>query len=101
MLPADFHPDAGVEIEELVAFFDQRPPGRGEEFREAAAATVDFLRRHPRVGTPHGTVARKRRVAGFPVAIYYVERPNCLWVVAVPHASRQQDYWLGRLNETN
>ncbi len=97
MLPYQLHPLAAAEIEEAVDWANGHTPGRGDVIREA----IEFVCKHPQVGVPHHGPIRKRRVHGFDYAVMYADRPSLIYVVAVPHASRQPNYWIGRLNDLN
>lgn len=101
MLPYQLHPLAAAEIEEAENWANGQSPGRGDLVREAIYETIEFVCTHPRVGVPHRGRIRKRRVQGFDYAVLYADTPDLIYVVAVPHASRQPDYWLNRFNDTN
>ena len=41
---------------------------------------------------PPGTIY-KFRLTQFPFSLLYINRADCLWVVAVAHGSRKLGYW--------
>ncbi len=97
MLPFDLHPDAADEIREGVRYYDQNPPGKGDEFREAVYDTISFVRKFSAMGTERANGGRTRRVLGFDWLIAYQETADGILVLAVFHAKRRPDYWATRL----
>jgi len=41
--------------------------------------------------------ARRHFSKDFPYAIIFVDKPDCVWVVAIMHMKRQTGYWHARL----
>jgi hypothetical protein len=39
------------------------------------------------------------RPATIPVQLFYTEREEYVWVIAVAHQKRRPDYWVGRADE--
>lgn len=97
MLPFDLHPEAATEIRDGIAYHDQNPPGKGDEFREAVYDTISFVRKFPAMGSVRSNGARTRRVLGFEWLIAYRETPDGVLVLAVFHAKRRPDYWASRM----
>jgi len=89
---------ATAELEQAVAWYEQREPGLGERLYVAFQEARLFIRRHPKAGTPfdHGT--RKWRIRGFPYRIIYCELSDQILFVAVAHDSRHPGYWRERVH---
>lgn len=96
MKPVVIGSAAGEEIEEGVAFYNGRRPGKGDEFRDVVEAAVAVIGRRPRASSPYGRRYRKKVLSGFPYSIFYAEYPAYIWVAAVYHSSREPDAWMDR-----
>jgi hypothetical protein len=101
MLPFVLDLEAAQEIQNGVLYFDRNPPGRGDAFREAVYEVIEFVRTHPRAGTPYRAPYRKRFVKGFEHTVFYVDYPDHIWVVSVHPARSQPDTWIHRLHPTD
>ena len=99
MKPSIIYDEAEVELWEAVGYYEEKAPGLGldleAETRDALAEIQEAPRRWPR--RRHGT--RRRLVQPFPYAIYYIELPDALWVVAFAHTHRKPYYWRGRTED--
>jgi hypothetical protein len=42
--------------------------------------------------------ARRHFSRDFPYAVIFIEKPDCIWIVAVMHMKRRPGYWRERLN---
>ena len=84
------------DIEAAVEWYDEQSPSLGDEFLgrvdEILARLAEQPLLYPRV---EGDV-RRALLHQFPYAVYYVESPRPLMVVAVVHTSRRPDYWRER-----
>jgi toxin ParE1/3/4 len=95
--PSKLHPHARAELIEAVAYYEQQSPGLGEglydEIRRMTAAIEQAPHQYP--SGRHGS----RRILGrrFPYSLVYIERPDCVYIVAVAHAKRRPDYWQARV----
>jgi plasmid stabilization system protein ParE len=88
MLRVVFRPAARADLREAFAWYERQEPGLGQRFLEAVDATLERVRANPRVcAVLHGDV-RSVRLARFPYAVLYRERPGRLVVLAVFHGHR-------------
>ena len=100
------HPDAAVELQEAVDWYDQGGQERGQAFLEAYNDTVDRCLMWPDSGAivseDDGPGPDQVEVHGAKVpkssywVIYYVEH-DVVSIVAVAHERRQPGYWSVRL----
>jgi len=90
---------ATAELEQAVAWYEQREPGLGERLYVAFQEARLFIRRNPNAGSPfdHGT--RKWRVPGFPYKVIYCDLTEDILIVAIAHDSQRPGYWHRRLRE--
>jgi toxin ParE1/3/4 len=84
--PAEFHPEAEAEYHEAIAFYDAEDPGLGDEFVEAVAVAVDFVRAHPEAGRPVRRTLRRWLVRRFPYFLIYRDEPERIYFTSLPSA---------------
>ncbi len=97
MKPARFHDEVVAEVADAADYYEARQAGLGRRYRAAVEAAVQAIQKCPTVYSPvPGTRARKCLVKGFPYTVYFIEFDTYIWVAAVSHQKRQQDYWLSR-----
>ena len=96
-MPARFLKPAEVEVDEAVAYYDERRTGLGDRFEQDLLATVQFITEHPLSGKPLSENARKWPFRKFPYNIIYVVEPHEIVIVAIAHHRRRPGYWRSRL----
>ncbi len=98
MKPVVYHPEALVEFDEAVDFYDAKQPGLGDEFRDEVLATEHRIQVSPKAGAVYpGTACRKKMVDRFDYKLVFLERDAAIYIVAVHHNRRKPGYWLPRL----
>ena len=94
----ELHPEAALEHEKQVAYFERRAPGLGqryhEAFRSAALRASEGPRRY-RVISSIGI--RRVPFRGFLFAVIYRELGEIVQVLAVAPHRKHPGYWAGRL----
>jgi toxin ParE1/3/4 len=97
MKPVIVHDAAEFELWQAIDFYETIRKGLGldleEEIRHALAGIQDAPEVWPK--KKHGT--RFRLLTRFPFAIYYLDLPENIWVVAFAHTSRKPYYWRDRI----
>ncbi len=94
------HPEARIEAFDAGDYYEECCPGLGRAFTDCLETSFARIAARPQSFTLHAwTGARKCAMRRFPYLVYFIERNKTLWIVAVAHASRQPDYWYGRMNE--
>ena len=97
-MQARFLKPAESEVDEAIAYFDQRREGLGDRFEQDLRSTITFVTAHPLSGKPLTERVRKFPLRKFPYnIIYVVDEPEV--IVAVAHHRRRPAYWLRRLSE--
>jgi toxin ParE1/3/4 len=94
-------PEAGDDVMEVAAWYDQRQPGLGDEFVEEVLRVYDSLainphlnsRRHPRKNV------RWRFPDRFPYRVIYeiIESEKTVVIAALIHAARHDRHWKERI----
>jgi toxin ParE1/3/4 len=97
MKRARFHREARAELIEAGQYYERQRRGLGMRFRVAVQDAVAAVRRSPTAFSPYrGSDIRKCLVQDFPYTVFYIEFDADIWIAAVAHQRRQQDYWAHR-----
>lgn len=100
MKPVEFHSAARAELDDAVAFYEMRAIGLGLDLLEKVNDAVTKIQRSPEAWPPHKRSRfRKLFTERFPFAVFYLDLPDCIWIVAIAHGSRRPDYWMRRSRE--
>jgi len=94
------HPGAEEELRQSERFYEERGGhDLAHDFIERVQETLLRVRTNPERFPFLGKIAdvQKCRLARFPFSIYYIERAEDIWIIAVAHAKRRSDYWSARL----
>jgi len=88
------HPEAALEHERQVAYYEDRSIGLGSRYHAAAmqaiGKAVEAPHRYKVVRPPD---LRQVRLRGFPFTIVYRELGGIVQVLAVAHHRRHPNYW--------
>lgn len=97
MKPARFHPEAQLELDEAIAYYEERSPGVGIDLRNQVESVIPKIQLHPLrwSSSSHGT--RRFRLRKFPYSLVYLEMLDHIWLVAVAHHKRRPGYRRKRL----
>lgn len=96
------HPQAGEELFNAAARYDDERPGLGEEFLAEMARWLDVIAEAPSTwpkwrGAPKlDPPIRKVLTDRFPYAIAYQAWSNHVWILAFAHTRRRPFYWAKR-----
>jgi len=91
-----FHPDAEVELNEAIEWYETRELGLGLDFATQIHAAVQRALAFPFAWQEMGSDIRRALVHRFPYGVLYVAEPEHLLSIAVMHLHRQPDYWRSR-----
>ena len=93
-----FEPEARMEFDEAIDWYDAQNPGLGDRFEAEINATLDRIVKNPERFRP---VSRNLRIARVKVfnkyAVYFRVEPTYIGVVAVFHGSRNPEDLTRRL----
>lgn len=92
------HPDAALEHEEQVAYYEERRAGLGLRYHAATIGAIRKACESPRgfrIARPPDI--RKLPLRGFPFAVVYREVNFMVQVLAVTHHRREPNYWVQRI----
>ena len=96
--PVEYLPDALLDLAESAAWYEEKQAGLGARLHDAVQLTVKKLQRYPQLGAPRPRNSRKWRVTRFPYSVVYRETTEMIFIIAIAHAKRREDYWVSRLN---
>jgi toxin ParE1/3/4 len=91
------HPDATLEHEEQVTYYEEQRPGLGLRYHSAMVLAVRSACRTPlRFRVARSPNIRQVSLRGFPFSVVYRDVGDELQVLAVAHHRREPDYWFPR-----
>lgn len=92
-----FHPEASLELNEAIDYYDSRVPGLGLEFSAEVERSGAQLLDHPESSERALADIRRKPLRRFPYSLFYVVEPGRVRILAVAHQKRRPGYWRGRL----
>ncbi len=95
-LPIRFLPEARVDLNEAVDWYDRRRPGLGARFFAKVQGAINRIAANPQMHAPVYGPVRKARVPQFPYVVLYREEPAEVIVISVFHTSRDPSIWQSR-----
>ena len=88
---------AEAEVDEAVAFYNERSDRLGVEFAMEVQIGLKRIEAYPKAWPRIGRRVHRYRLNRFPYGIVYAPLPNEIVVVAVMHMKRRPGYWRERL----
>lgn len=89
--------EAEHEFVESATYYESREPGLGLRFRDEVVAAIDLILQHPEMPRLRPKGYRRVNLRTFPHYIAYVIRAHRIWIVAIAHAHRRPEFWIGRI----
>jgi toxin ParE1/3/4 len=95
--PVIVHPQAKAELNHAVGYYEYRIPGLGLAFLTKVEHAIQKIQQSPQTWPRHlEPQFRKYTLERFPYLIFYMERLEDIWIVAIAHAKRHPHYWKTR-----
>jgi toxin ParE1/3/4 len=95
--PVVVHPDARAEWDHAIGYYESKVTGLGLDFHTKVEQALQKIQQAPQVWPRHRDPRfRKYVMERFPYLIFYMERAEDIWIMAVAHAKRRPDYWKWR-----
>jgi plasmid stabilization system protein ParE len=88
---------AQQEVDQAVAWFEERAEGKGVDFLDELDRIVRLIKAYPLAATQIDQEIRRRLFARFPYSLIYGIDHNTIVVIAVAHSRRAPHYWVDRL----
>jgi toxin ParE1/3/4 len=92
----ELHPEALVEYEGAVTYYEDRQPGLGGRFVAAVEVAFDSIRENPARYPFLAQDVQRRLTRVFPYAVLYTVEPEYILVIAVMHCHQAPGYWRSR-----
>ena len=97
MKPLVVHPQAKAELDGAIAYYESRVTGLGVDFLDNIERAFQKIQQNPQAWPLYVDPRFRRYVLDrFPYSVFYIERLDAIWIVAVAHAKRRPDYWKRR-----
>lgn len=93
----EFHPEAEVELVEIILFYESQAPGLGERFAAEVQHSIDQLLKHPSIGAPDEEGFRKWVLDAFPYNLRYTGNDDLVYILVVESQHRRPGYWKARV----
>lgn len=91
-----FLPQAVDELEEAVAFYEDKQSGLGGRLRDEVERTLCWIIGHANIPRLRGAGYRRVNLRVFPYYVTYVDLEQSLWILAVAHGHRKPEFWIDR-----
>ena len=92
-----FHPDAHVEFDKAVEYYEERQFGLGLEFAEEVYAGIARIIKYPDASTPMSKNTRRCLISRFPYGIIYQVKTGDVRIIAIANLQRRPGYWNKRI----
>ena len=86
-----FHPDAKLEFNETIDYYEECQTGLGLEFSKEVYATIQLLINYPMAWPKLSKNTRKCLTTRFPFGIIYRILDNEIFIIAVSQLNRRPD----------
>ena len=87
-----FHPDAEIEFEQIVTYYESKQDGLGLELADEVLATIARILDFPQVGSLFSKNTRRCVANRFPYGIIYQIHGDTVRIIAVAHLRRRPGY---------
>jgi toxin ParE1/3/4 len=91
------HPEADEEFAEAVRYYAGISPELGVRFYQEMELWLREVCADPKRFRKFDPPARRHFGRHFPYAMVFVEKPECIWIMAVMHMKRRPGYWRERI----
>ena len=95
--PLIVEPEAELDLEHAVNWYDDQRPGLGQQFLECVEVVFDRIREMPELHAIVHRTARLTLVKRFPYAVCYIFDGEKVYVIAVFHGHRDPNVWKVRV----
>ena len=95
--PLIIEPEAELDLEQAVNWYNDQRPGLGQEFLECVEVVFDRIRQLPESHALAYENARLTLVKRFPYVVCYLFVGEKVYVIAVFHGHRDPNAWKDRI----
>jgi plasmid stabilization system protein ParE len=94
--PLVFHPEARQDVGNAAFWYEDKSAGLGSDFLRSMDAALAQIRRTPQVFPVVDGSIRRALLRRFPYAVYFVDCPDQIRVLACMHVRQNPDRWQRR-----
>jgi len=91
-----FHPDAEVEFNEAIDYYEEIEHGLGFDFANEVYSAIQRSVSLPKAWAVIDGDIRRSLVNRFPYGVLYSQESNGIYILAVMNLHRHPDYWKDR-----
>ncbi len=91
-----FHPDAELEFNEAIDYYEEVENGLGYDFSIEITNAISRIVAFPNAWPVIDENIRRALVKRFPYGVLYSEDQGTVYIVAVMHLHRNPEYWKQR-----
>ncbi len=91
------HPQAEVELDDSVAYYDECEEGLGLEFLEEVYSTIGRIVEYPSASSALSKQTRRCLVNRFPYGVIFQEKFGVIRIIAIANLNRRPEYWKNRI----
>ncbi|MGD9155937.1 MAG: type II toxin-antitoxin system RelE/ParE family toxin [Bacillota bacterium] len=92
-----FHPDAEIEFNDAIDFFEEKATGLGYDFSIEVHSAIKRVILTPSAWPILDGDIRRCLVKRFPYGVLYSQEKEGILIVAVMHLHKSPDYWKQRV----
>ena len=93
----EFLPEAKIELDEAVEFYELQVKGLGITFKSIAKSTIKRVATFPTAWTMVRPNIRRCIMHKFPYNVLYSIEDDCILIIAIAHHHRYPSYWNDRV----
>ena len=97
MKPHIFHPEADEEYVRAVQYYADIALELGIRFHKEIERLIREVCADPERFRRFDPPAQRHFSFDFPYAVIFLDKPDCIWIVAVMHMKRRPGYWRERI----
>lgn len=91
-----FHPDAEIELNTSIDYYQECKDGLGSEFAYEVHQTIQRILEYPTAWQKFDEETRRCLTSRFPFGVIYYQRDNAIIILAVTQLNRKPNYWKDR-----
>ncbi len=95
-----FHPEARIELNQAVDYYEGQRFDLGWEFYEEVQAAIERVLNFPDAWPPLSATTRRCLTKRFPYGVIYQVEMDEIRIIAIAHQKRKPGYWTSRLAGT-
>ncbi|MCD6190444.1 MAG: type II toxin-antitoxin system RelE/ParE family toxin [Sulfurimonas sp.] len=93
----EFLPEAKVELDEAVEYYELQVNGLGKNFKSIAKSTIKRVATFPTAWTEIRPNIRRCIMHKFPYNVLYSIEKDYILIIAISHHHRYPNYWEARI----